>query len=76
MSTFDDSLLEDEISEEALKQKKILMHEKDLEFERKNLEEKRKKILKSHKKVYFNWKMWLIAVLIIAFLIFLMAFLN
>ncbi|MFA5953678.1 MAG: hypothetical protein WC812_03730 [Candidatus Pacearchaeota archaeon] len=76
MVEFDDSLFEDDISLEAKKQKKILLHEKNLDFEKKFLNQKKANLLSAKKKRYFDWEMWIVFLIVLGFLIFLMLYLR
>ncbi|OYT36765.1 hypothetical protein B6U91_00440 [Candidatus Pacearchaeota archaeon ex4484_71] len=66
MGELEDFSLEGELTEEARKQRNLLIKQKQEEFERKqlmNVEEEVKKSVK--KKVNFNWRLWLVVLLVL-----------
>jgi len=52
------------LTEEAIKQRNLLVKQKQEEFERKQVQQAKEEIQKSIRKINFNWKVWLIALLV------------
>jgi hypothetical protein len=65
MAEIEDSPLNEDLTEEAIKQRNLLIKQKQEEFERKQVQQAKTEIQKSIKKINFNWKIWLIALLVV-----------
>lgn len=65
MAEMEDSPLNENLTDEAIKQRNILVKQKQEEFERKQVQQAKTEIQKSIKKINFNWKIWLIALLVV-----------
>jgi len=61
----EDSPPSERLTEEAIKQRGILVKQKQEEFERKQVQQAKTEVQKSIKKINFNWKIWLIALLVV-----------
>ena len=65
MVNIEDAPFNEELTEEAIQQRNLLLKQKQEEFERKQVRQAKAEIQKTIKKINFNWKIWLIALLVV-----------